>query len=98
MASRQVALIHRINVGRAKRVAMADLRALMKDLGYRDCRTLLTRVRVSGAVLGVSLPAISTRRVANSMTNNTAESRKPGTGPHLHREEIRGGEHVPACF
>ncbi|MDB5310278.1 MAG: hypothetical protein JWO38_4480 [Gemmataceae bacterium] len=41
MAGRQVALIRGINVGRAKRVAMADLRALVEDLGYRDVRTLL---------------------------------------------------------
>lgn len=41
MGSRQVALIRGINVGRAKRVAMADLRALMEGLGYRDSRTLL---------------------------------------------------------
>jgi uncharacterized protein (DUF1697 family) len=39
--SRHVALIRGINVGRAKRVAMADLRALVEDLGYRDVRTLL---------------------------------------------------------
>jgi uncharacterized protein (DUF1697 family) len=38
---RQVALLRGINVGRAKRVAMADLRALVADLGYRDVRTLL---------------------------------------------------------
>lgn len=36
-----VALIRGINVGRAKRVAMADLRALVSDLGYGDVRTLL---------------------------------------------------------
>ena len=30
-----------INVGRAKRVAMAELRALVEELGYRDVRTLL---------------------------------------------------------
>ena len=36
-----VALIRGINVGRANRVAMADLRALLVDLGYRDVRTLL---------------------------------------------------------
>lgn len=41
MKDRQVALIRGINVGRAKRVAMADLRALMERLGYRDCRTIL---------------------------------------------------------
>jgi uncharacterized protein (DUF1697 family) len=38
---RLVALIRGINVGRAKRVAMAELRAMIEDLGYRDCRTLL---------------------------------------------------------
>jgi uncharacterized protein (DUF1697 family) len=41
MASRQVALIRGINVGRAKRVAMADLRALVEGLGYVNVRTLL---------------------------------------------------------
>ena len=41
VASRQVALIRGINVGRAKRVAMADLRALVEALGYEDVRTLL---------------------------------------------------------
>jgi uncharacterized protein (DUF1697 family) len=39
--NRQVALLRGINVGRAKRVAMADLRALVADLGYSDVRTLL---------------------------------------------------------
>lgn len=37
----QVALLRGINVGRAKRVAMADLRKLMTDLGYADVRTVL---------------------------------------------------------
>jgi uncharacterized protein (DUF1697 family) len=41
VANKQVALIRGINVGRAKRVAMADLRALVEDLGYGDVRTLL---------------------------------------------------------
>jgi len=41
MTRRRVALIRGINVGRAKRVAMADLRALVEDLGYVDVRTLL---------------------------------------------------------
>ena len=38
---RQVALIRGINVGRAKRVAMADLKLLVEDFGYTDVRTLL---------------------------------------------------------
>lgn len=41
VARRQLALIRGINVGRAKRVAMADLRALVGDLGYIDVRTVL---------------------------------------------------------
>jgi uncharacterized protein (DUF1697 family) len=41
MTRRHVALIRGINVGRAKRVAMADLRAIVEDLGYGDVRTLL---------------------------------------------------------
>jgi uncharacterized protein (DUF1697 family) len=36
-----VALIRGINVGRAKRVAMADLRAMLKGLGYGEVRSLL---------------------------------------------------------
>jgi uncharacterized protein (DUF1697 family) len=36
-----VALLRGINVGRAKRVAMAELRLLVEKLGYRDVRTLL---------------------------------------------------------
>ena len=38
---RYVALLRGINVGRAKRVSMADLRALFADLGYGDVHTLL---------------------------------------------------------
>ena len=38
---RYVALVRGINVGRAKRVAMADLRKLVSDLGYTDVRSLL---------------------------------------------------------
>lgn len=41
MAVRYVALLRGINVGTAKRVAMADLRALVEELGFSDVRTLL---------------------------------------------------------
>lgn len=40
-AVRQVALIRGINVGRSKRVPMAELRELLEDLGYTGVRTLL---------------------------------------------------------
>ena len=38
---RHIALLRGINVGKAKRIAMADLRALMEDLGHANVRTLL---------------------------------------------------------
>jgi uncharacterized protein (DUF1697 family) len=42
MAEQQlVVLVRGINVGSAKRVAMADLRALLESLGYAGVRTLL---------------------------------------------------------
>ena len=41
LESRYIALIRGINVGRAKRVAMADLRALVEGIGYSNVRTLL---------------------------------------------------------
>lgn len=48
---RRAALLRGINVGTAKRIAMADLRALFTDLGYQDVRTLLNsgNVAFSGA-------------------------------------------------
>ncbi len=36
-----IALLRGINVGRAKRIAMADLRALFEELGFTDVRTVL---------------------------------------------------------
>jgi uncharacterized protein (DUF1697 family) len=36
-----IALLRGINVGRAKRVAMADLRTLFEELGFTDVRTVL---------------------------------------------------------
>ncbi|MFL7811161.1 MAG: DUF1697 domain-containing protein, partial [Anaerolineae bacterium] len=41
MADTLIALIRGINVGRANRVAMAELRALVEALGYTHVRTLL---------------------------------------------------------
>ena len=38
---RHIALLRGINVGKAKRVPMADLRALMQGLGHANVRTLL---------------------------------------------------------
>jgi uncharacterized protein (DUF1697 family) len=41
MPATYVALLRGINVGKNKRVAMADLRATIESLGYADARTLL---------------------------------------------------------
>ena len=41
MATTYVALLRGINVGKNKRVAMADLRAAIESLGYENARTLL---------------------------------------------------------
>jgi uncharacterized protein (DUF1697 family) len=48
-----VALLRGINVGRAKRISMADLRALVESLGYREVSTLLN----SGNVVFTAPPA-----------------------------------------
>jgi uncharacterized protein (DUF1697 family) len=37
-----VALLHSIVLGVGKRVIMADLRAMAEELGYRNCRTLVS--------------------------------------------------------
>jgi uncharacterized protein (DUF1697 family) len=41
MSVRYVALLRGINVGAAKRVAMADLKRVVEDLGFHDVKTLL---------------------------------------------------------
>jgi uncharacterized protein (DUF1697 family) len=41
VTDRRVALLRGVNVGSAKRVAMADLRKVVEALGYGDVRTLL---------------------------------------------------------
>ena len=65
-----VALLRGINVGRAKRVAMADLRALLEDLGYRDVRTLLnsgnvvfTTPKSAGTALAARIEEAMTRKL-----------------------------------
>ena len=56
--SRHVALLRGINVGKAKRIAMADLKTLMERLGYREVRTLLN----SGNVVFTAPAATLVRR------------------------------------
>lgn len=40
-SKRYIALLRGVNVGRAKRIAMADLRKLIADLGYSEVRSVL---------------------------------------------------------
>jgi uncharacterized protein (DUF1697 family) len=56
-------LIRGINVGRAKRVAMADLRRLFEGLGCRDVRTLLN----SGNVIFTPPARFTAERVEAAM-------------------------------
>jgi uncharacterized protein (DUF1697 family) len=51
-SSSGIALLRGINVGRAKRIAMADLRSLFEELGFGDVRTVLN----SGNVVFGSAP------------------------------------------
>lgn len=57
-----IALLRGINVGRAKRIAMADLRTLIEGLGFTDVRTLLNS---GNAVFQASRPGVA--RIAADM-------------------------------
>lgn len=65
-AGRQVALLRGVNVGPAKRVAMADLRALVEGLGYADVRTLLNSGNVVYSAPGVP-PAAAAARIEEAL-------------------------------
>ena len=72
-AGRYVALLRGINVGRAKRVAMGDLRALVEALGFTDVRTLLNSGNVvfSGAAAN---PADLAARLERALANRLGVS------------------------
>src|SRR4051812_42697266 len=67
--TRYVAFFRGINVGRAKRIAMADLRNLVSDLGYSDPKTLLN----SGNLI-FTAPAMPSAELA-SIIETEVESR-----------------------
>lgn len=67
MAGVLVALLRGINVGSAKRVAMADLRALVEGLGYRDVRTLLNSGNVVFTALGRFPPRDAGTRIEKAL-------------------------------
>ncbi len=55
MSERQIALLRGVNVGKAKRISMADLKTMVEKLGFRDVKTLLN----SGNVVFTSSIAAS---------------------------------------
>ena len=57
-----IALLRGINVGRAKRIAMADLRTLVEELGFRNVKTLLNSGNV---VFDAARP--NTKRIATTI-------------------------------
>lgn len=61
MEARLVALLRGINVGRSKRVAMAQLRELLARLGYRD---VVTYLQSGNAVFTCSTEAAATAAAA----------------------------------
>jgi uncharacterized protein (DUF1697 family) len=63
--TRVVVLLRGVNVGRAKRIAMSDLAALLADLGVADVRTLLN----SGNAVGTTTlaPAALARGVETAI-------------------------------
>jgi uncharacterized protein (DUF1697 family) len=74
-SGRQVALLRGINVGRAKRVAMADLRALVEGLGYGDVRTLLNSGNVVYTAPGIE-PSEAAARIGEALPARTGVSAK----------------------
>jgi uncharacterized protein (DUF1697 family) len=65
--ARYVAFFRGVNVGKAKRLAMDDLRSLLQALGYADVRTLLN----SGNAL-FSTRAASAKRMASRIRSEVA--------------------------
>lgn len=73
-----IALLRGINVGKAKRIAMADLRALLEDLGHSQVKTLLNSgnaVFQAQLKKGKSEP-VELRRIADEIS--TAVQAKAG--------------------
>jgi uncharacterized protein (DUF1697 family) len=80
---RHVALLRGVNVGTAKRVAMADLRALVEDLGFHDVRTLLnsgnlvyTSPRLSPSAAGARIEQALAQRLGVSSKVIVLEGRE----------------------
>ncbi len=71
--ARQIALFRGINVGKAKRIAMADLRTMFETLGFTNVRTLLN----SGNVVfdaGRGSAKTNEKRIADALIEATGVS------------------------
>ncbi len=69
----QIALFRGINVGKAKRIAMADLRTMFEMLGYTNVRTLLNSGNVVFEASRSSTKANATR-IAQTLVQTTGVS------------------------
>lgn len=70
---RYVALLRGINVGKAKRIAMADLRAAYEGLGLTGVRTLLNSGNVVFTVPSGAPASLGSRRLAGTLEEATAD-------------------------
>jgi uncharacterized protein (DUF1697 family) len=72
MSATHAALIRGINVGKAKRISMADLRALVEGLGYREVQTLLNSGNVIFAAK--AKPEVAAGRIEKALVARTGVS------------------------
>ena len=70
MPDRYVALLRGINVGKAKRIAMADLRDAVGSLGHSDVKTLLN----SGNVVFTAADKPTEKALYDAIKNATGVS------------------------
>jgi uncharacterized protein (DUF1697 family) len=91
LSDRQVALLRGINVGKAKRVAMADLRAAVESLGFGGVRTLLNSGNVVYTAPGTP-PDEAAERIEAAVRERTGVSSRVTV---LSAAEV--GEAVAAC-
>ena len=75
LSGKQVALLRGINVGKAKRVAMADLRALVAKLGFGDVRTILNSGNVLYTAPGIAPDEAGARIEAALLAKTGVSSR-----------------------
>jgi uncharacterized protein (DUF1697 family) len=72
LSATHLGFIRGINVGKAKRVSMADLRALVEGLGYRDVRTLLNSGNLVFSTRAA--PAAAAARIEKALVARTGVS------------------------